>query len=263
MNSILKVSIKAAVEAGKSILEIYNSDLFDIDFKNDGSPLTRADMASNKIIKSYLSETKFPILSEEDKIIPFKERKKWDRLWIVDPLDGTKEFIKRNDEFTVNIAFIENQNTLAGVIYAPALDLLYFSYKELGAFKASIDINNNVNIDNLISNATRLPVPRNDKLFTIVASRSHMSNETEEFTKKMHNKHKQIKLISKGSSLKFCMVAEGKADCYPRFAPTMEWDTAAGQSICENAGYQVIDLKNNKKMLYNRENLLNNSFLVT
>jgi 3'(2'), 5'-bisphosphate nucleotidase len=257
----LFTAITAALEAGKVILEIYKSDDFEVEVKGDNSPLTKADIASHNVIMSYLTETNIPILSEEGKEIPYEERKDWLQLWIVDPIDGTKEFIKRNGEFTVNIALIENQKTLIGVIFVPVTGELYFSTKEMGAFKVKVDLNH-FDIETLISNGNKLPLEREDKTFTIVASRSHMSKETEEYVAGIRNKHGNVNLISKGSSLKLCMVAEGTADCYPRFAPTMEWDTAAGQAICEHAGFKVIDWVTKENMLYNRKELLNNWFIV-
>jgi 3'(2'), 5'-bisphosphate nucleotidase len=257
----LFTAINAALEAGKVILEIYKLDDFEVEIKGDNSPLTKADTASNNVIMSYLAETNIPVLSEEGKDITYEERKNWSQLWIVDPIDGTKEFIKRNGEFTVNIALIENQKTLIGVIFVPVTGDLYFSSEEIGAFKVKVDLDN-FDIETLISNGNKLPLEKENKIFTIVASKSHMSKETEEYVQKMFNIHGEVNLISKGSSLKLCMVAEGTADCYPRFAPTMEWDTAAGQAICKYAGKTVFDNKTKKEMLYNRADLLNNSFIV-
>ena len=261
MIQLLNTAITAALEAGKAILEIYHSGEFDVEIKGDNSPLTKADTASHNVITSFLTKTNIPVLSEEGKTIPYEERKDWSQLWIVDPIDGTKEFIKRNGEFTVNIALIENQKPLIGVIFVPTLGVLYFSCKELGSFKVQVDLKN-YNIEDILKAADKLPLQRKDKTYTVVASRSHMSPETEKYVAKMKAKHGNINLFSKGSSLKLCMVAEGRADCYPRFAPTMEWDTAAGQAICEYAGFQVIDWGTKENMLYNREELLNNWFLV-
>ena len=261
MKQLLHTAITAALEAGKAILEIYHSGEFDIEIKGDNSPLTRADTASHNVIMSFLSKTEIPVLSEEGRDISYQERKDWEQLWIVDPIDGTKEFIKRNGEFTVNIALIENQKPLLGVIFVPVTGELYFSTKEMGAFKINVDLNS-YNIDTILEKSQKLPLQREDKTFTIVASRSHMSPETETYVQEMKEKHGAVNLISKGSSLKLCMVAEGTANCYPRFAPTMEWDTAAGQAICEHAGVEVIDWDTKKNMLYNREELLNNWFLV-
>ena len=257
----LFTAITAALEAGKVILEIYKSDDFEVEIKGDNSPLTKADTASHNVIMSYLTETNISVLSEEGKAMDYEERKDWSQLWIVDPIDGTKEFIKHNGEFTVNIALIENQKTLIGVIFVPVTGELYFSTKEMGAYKVTVALDN-FDIETLISNGNKLPLEREDKTFTIVASRSHMSPETEDYVAEMKAKYGTVNLISKGSSLKLCMVAEGQADCYPRFAPTMEWDTAAGQAICEHAGFKVIDWGTKENMLYNRKELLNNWFLV-
>ena len=257
----LITAITAALEASKAILEIYHSGAFDIEIKGDNSPLTRADTASHNVIMSYLEPTDIPVLSEEGRDITYQERKDWKQLWIVDPIDGTKEFIKRNGEFTVNIALIENQKPIIGVIFVPVTGELYFSSKELGAFKVVVHLED-YDLDALIAKANKLPLQREDTTFTIVASRSHMSAETEGYIEKMRDIYGEVKLISKGSSLKLCMVAQGTANCYPRFSPTMEWDTAAGQAICEHAGLEVLAWETKKNMLYNREELLNNWFLV-
>ncbi|MFK7833697.1 MAG: 3'(2'),5'-bisphosphate nucleotidase CysQ [Winogradskyella sp.] len=261
MDKNLKTAIIAALEAGKVILDIYKSEDFEVELKGDNSPLTKADIASHNVILSYLKKTDIPVLSEEGKSIPYANRKDWKQLWIVDPIDGTKEFIKRNGEFTVNIALIEDQKTVLGVIYVPALGELYFSTNKLGSYKIAISLQD-YNIDSILEDGEKLPLEREDKTFTVVASRSHMSPETEAYVREMRVKHGSVNLISKGSSLKLCMVAEGQADCYPRFAPTMEWDTAAGQAICEHAGFEVVDWSTKEPMLYNREELLNNWFLV-
>ncbi len=261
INENLKIAIVSSIKAGKEILKVYNSDDIELKSKSDNSPLTKADINSNNKIIEILSKTKIPILSEEGHTIDYEIRKKWDRLWIIDPLDGTKEFVKRNGEFTVNIALIEKQKPILGVIFVPVSGDLYFSAKDIGSFKIKINIEK-FNINVIISKAIKLPFTRKNKAFTIVASRSHMSSETEAFVQQMRKKYGEVELISKGSSLKLCMVAEGSADSYPRFAPTMEWDTAAGQAICEHAGFNVIDWQTKKPMLYNREELLNNWFLV-
>ena len=261
MNHLLNTAITAALEAGKAILEIYHSGEFDVEIKGDNSPLTKADKASHNMIMSFLTKTNIPVLSEEGKAILYEERKDWNQLWIVDPIDGTKEFIKRNGEFTVNIALIEDQRPIIGVIFVPVTGDLYFANKDMGAFKILVDLNN-FDVETLISTANKLPLQRKDNTFTIVASRSHMSPETEIYVQEMRDIHGEINLISKGSSLKMCMVAEGLADCYPRFAPTMEWDTAAGNAICSFSGANVIDMITNKDMLYNRKELLNNNFLI-
>jgi 3'(2'), 5'-bisphosphate nucleotidase len=256
-----KLAIEAALKAGRKILEIYHSGDFDIELKGDDSPLTKADIAAHHIIKDSLASSNIPLLSEEGKAIAYEDRKGWNDLWIVDPIDGTKEFIKRNGEFTVNIALIRNQVPIAGVIFAPVLGDLYFSEEGVGAYKVGIDLDT-FDLEQDLLKAGKLPLEREDKTFTVVASRSHMSPETEDYVDEMRGEHGNVSLISKGSSLKLCMVAEGTADCYPRFAPTMEWDTAAGQAICMHAGFKVIDWGTKENMLYNRVDLLNNWFLV-
>ena len=261
ISELTQLAIKAAIEASKDILTIYKSDDFEIESKEDNSPLTKADKAAHNIISSILQESKIPILSEEGKSIPYETRKYWNKLWIVDPIDGTKEFIKRNGEFTVNIALIENNKPVIGVILAPASGVLYFSEKIMGAFKSTTNLDY-FNPENLLAEALPLPLNHENKVYTVVASRSHLSKETEAYVENLRTKHCEVKFISIGSSLKLCMVAEGKANCYPRFAPTMEWDTAAGQAICEAAGFQVLDFKTKKSMIYNREDLLNNWFIV-
>ena len=258
---LLSIAVEAALNAGEAIMRIYDTDDFEVDFKSDNSPLTKADLASHNVIESLLLKTGVPILSEEGKHLPYEERKSWQKLWIVDPIDGTKEFINKNGEFTVNIALIENQKPILGVIYVPALNDLYYSTLEDGAFKVS-NIDTFSSLDSIKTQAIQLPVKNIERPFTVVASRSHLSEETKLYINALEKKHGKVDCISKGSSLKLCMVAEGTADCYPRFAPTMEWDTAAGQAICNHAGFSVLDWKTKEEMKYNREELLNNWFLV-
>lgn len=259
---MLQTVIRASLLAGNEIMNIYLNGDFDIDFKSDESPLTKADTRSHEIIVGHLKNTNIPILSEEGKNIPFEERRDLHRLWIVDPLDGTKEFIKRNGEFTVNIALVENQIPIMGAIYAPALGTLYYADKGKAYRMEDVTIEN---YSKKLKSAERLPLQKlshQKSKYTIVASKSHLSTETETYIRSLEEKYGEVITISKGSSLKFCLVAEGTANEYPRFAPTMEWDTAAGQAICTSAGYDVIDLNTKKTMLYNRQNLLNSWFLV-
>lgn len=262
-NNLIKIAIRAAIEAGHKILDVYNTD-FDVELKEDKSPLTIADKKSHKCIDSYLQKTPYPILSEEGRAIPYKERKNWQTFWVVDPLDGTKEFVKRNGEFTVNIALVEKGNPILGVIYVPVQKTLYFASIKNGAFKNDFCDNSNVkNIDNIIKQSTQIPIFDTKSSFTVIGSRSHMSTETEEFVNKLKKKHSKIEVLSAGSSLKLCLVAEGKANVYPRFAPTMEWDTAAGQAICQAAGFNVINHETKKPLIYNKQNLLNPWFVVS
>ena len=260
---ILKIAIKASVEAGLEILKFYSID-FAVKYKEDNSPLTAADTASNDIIISYLEKTKIPIISEENKQATYATRKHWNQCWIVDPLDGTKEFVKRNGEFTVNIAFVKKGIPRCGIIYAPVSGELYYTdVSKLKAYKTIIK-----DLINYEGKLFREEDEINPSLLSkakikVTASRSHMNIETMSFVKDLEASYRKVEFITKGSSLKFCLVAEGKADIYPRFAPTMEWDTAAGQAICEAVGLKVIDQMTKESMVYNRENLLNNNFLVT
>jgi 3'(2'), 5'-bisphosphate nucleotidase len=261
MIPLLKTAIKAALDAGEVVLNIYCSEDFNIEKKSDSSPLTRADIASNELIERHLSHTGIPILSEEGSILNYEERKHFHRLWIVDPLDGTKEFIKRNGEFTVNIALIENGLPIMGVVYLPVFKELYFATIG-GAFKCS-SINTRPNIDELIRTSQKLPLEVKKRKFTIATSRSHMNKETEIFIEEIKKRRGEIDILQLGSSLKLCLIAEGIADYYPRFSPTMEWDTAAGHAICKYSGAEVMDQKTKSEMTYNRESLLNNSFIAS
>ncbi|MBW2937449.1 3'(2'),5'-bisphosphate nucleotidase CysQ [Aureisphaera sp. CAU 1614] len=259
MKSNLEIAIKASIEAGKEILKIYNTN-FSVEVKEDASPLTLADKNANDVINSYLDNTGVPIISEENKQIEYSERKKWAMCWIVDPLDGTKEFVKRNGEFTVNIALIKNGKPNMGVIYVPVSKELYFAVEGLSkAFK--ITIQEDESLDYIFKFSTPLQAAAYVEPIKIVGSRSHLNDATKEYISEIE-RHNNVEIVSKGSSLKFCLVAEGNAHLYPRFAPTMEWDTAAGQAICEAVGVSVIDQNTKLPLCYNKENLLNPHFLV-
>ncbi|WP_156290954.1 3'(2'),5'-bisphosphate nucleotidase CysQ [Oceanobacillus salinisoli] len=258
MSSLMKI----ALDAGKEILDVYAQD-FDVEYKEDDSPLTQADQRAHNTIVQGLKEldSSIPVLSEEGKSIPFEERKNWSQFWLIDPLDGTKEFIKKNGEFTVNIALIEGKYPSLGIIYAPALDVLYYG-SERGAYKLEKASEAVVGSDQeLEEKSIKLPFTGDDTV-RAVASRSHMSPETESFINELKEKHGEVEVVSSGSSLKFCLVAEGKADYYPRYAPTMEWDTGAGQAIVEASGGKVTRYVDGERFYYNREELLNGWFLV-
>lgn len=272
--NILFTAIRAALQAGAEIMKVYtdpNAD-FEIEKKADNSPLTIADRKSHAIIAGWLADTPYPILSEEGKKIPTEERQSWNELWVVDPLDGTKEFIKRNGEFTVNIAYVKNGAPEAGVIYIPVKEELFFADIEKGAYKLSNEdglltrINENkepgCTLEALIEKAQKLPYPTPHEGFMIVASRSHLNAETEEYIERMKKEHAKVETVSKGSSLKLCLIAEGIADVYPRFAPTMEWDTAAGHAIIRAAGKEVYQANTDKPLVYNKEDLLNPWFIA-
>ena len=244
--------IDLAREAGDAILSVYNGPDFDVEAKADDSPLTAADRASHRVIETGLGRLtpEIPLLSEEGRDIPYDERRHWDRFWLVDPLDGTKEFIKRNGEFTVNIALIEGGRPVWGVIVAPALETIYVGVVGHGAWMQR-------------GGGSRQPLqvraPASGQGHAVVKSRSHPSGELAEFLETIQVEDS----VPVGSSLKFCAVAEGRATLYPRFGPTMEWDTAAGQAIVEAAGGQVVLSSDTRQPLrYNKESLLNPFFIA-
>ena len=266
-------AIEAALKAGQVILDVYHSE-FAVEHKADNSPLTRADRKSHDLLMAALKGFDIPILSEEGREIPYKDRKTWERLWIIDPLDGTKEFIKRNDEFTVNIALVEYGLPKIGVVYVPVKDRLYFAAGNVGAYKIEnplgtdgskrIDGNDpDKTLRRLLKTATRLPAGKRPKTpFIIVGSRSHANPDLKKLVEEKRREHGKVELITAGSSLKICMVAEGLADMYPRLGPTCEWDTAAGQAVAEMAGAKLLDYKTGEPLKYNRPDLLNPWFVV-
>lgn len=263
----LLLAVKAALKAGEEILRIYTDPLsdFGIERKADNSPLTIADKKAHETILSFLQVSPYPVLSEEGKSVSYSDRLNWDTLWIVDPLDGTKEFIKKNGEFTVNIALVEKGVPILGVIYVPVKRLLYFATVPLGAYRLqeADAIGKYDSVEELIKSAERLPLPEeNREEFVIVASRSHLSGETQEYIEEMKKQNEKVRLLSSGSSMKICLVAEGTADVYPRFAPTMEWDTAAGHAIAKAAGREIYQAGKEVPLLYNKEDLLNPWFIV-
>lgn len=270
---MIDIAIQAAIRAGDAILEIYEQD-FEVEFKNDESPLTSADKAAHQIIVQALAATGLPVLSEESAEVLYEDRKDWRAYWLVDPLDGTKEFIKKNGEFTVNIALIENGVPVQGIVYVPVQDTLYLGL-ETGAWKAKECRGKSV--EELMSSAVACQVSGVPGVpIRVVASKSHCNDETREFIAALTPKNSESKLVSRGSSLKLCLVAEGAADIYPRIAPTMEWDTAAAHAVVKAAGgevfyfdpdYPPLDYSAGNKslrvLIYNKENLLNPSFVVS
>ena len=260
-------AIDAALCAGKAILSIYNDPAsdFQIEKKADNSPLTIADRKAHETIAEYLRNTPYPLLSEEGKHLPYTERRAWTTLWIVDPLDGTKEFIKRNGEFTVNIALVQNSVPVFGIIYVPVKKELYFGIEGVGAYKCSGIVSledDGVALEQLIGKSEQIPLKEVHDHLIVVASRSHLSPETESYIADLKKKHGSVELISSGSSIKICLVAEGKADVYPRFAPTMEWDTAAGHAIAKASGAEIYQAGKEEPLKYNKPDLLNPWFVV-
>ena len=263
MKNNYALAILAALKAGEAILKVYDSDDFGIETKEDSSPLTVADQQAHNIIVKHLEETEYPVLSEEGQHTPYPERSKWKRFWLVDPLDGTKEFIRRNGEFTVNIALVEEGKAEFGVVYAPVINELYVGIPGRGAFRCRNEKNFYQPLDYLLQFADRLPVEnQNPGLFTVVSSRSHYNEETKKFVESLDSGGKEISLVSKGSSLKLCLVASGEADIYPRLGPTMEWDTAAAHAVVKSSGKNVYRTDTGEELSYNKQNLLNPYFVV-
>ena len=266
INFLLKLAVKSSIIAGEEILKIYDTN-FEVEIKSDSTPVTKADKAASDSIIKNLASTQINVLSEEDILFDYQLRKNWKHIWIVDPLDGTKEFVKRNGEFTVNIALVEEGKPIIGVIYSPVSRNLYFSSVESGSFKVSghevlAQLNHGFEIDSLFDSAKKLPLQIAPKVYTVVASRSNLSKEVNERITKAKLEFNAVDIINTGSSIKFCWIAEGLAHEYPRYGTTMEWDTAAGQCIIEQSGGMVLDLATNAPMIYNRENLKNNNFIA-
>lgn len=249
LKELLGVALEAARKASKEILEVYHSKDFQVESKGDNSPLTLADKKAHQAIVSILKSTGYSVLSEEGKDIPYAQRKNWKYFWMVDPLDGTKEFIKRNGEFTVNIALIENQIPVLGVVTVPATGEEFYGGRGVGTF-----YNCKEGEVQLVGQSRK---SRNQKGLQVVASRSHMSEETQSFIAELN----EPVLISSGSSLKFMLLALDKADIYPRFAPTMEWDTAAAHAIVRTLGISVYEKGTNRELIYNKPDLLNPHFI--
>ncbi|MEJ2429315.1 MAG: 3'(2'),5'-bisphosphate nucleotidase CysQ [Deltaproteobacteria bacterium] len=280
IENCLTSALVAAKKAGDEILEVYLGDI-DVTYKEDNSPLTLADMRAHRAISEILpalSRKDIPILSEEGKEIPYQQRAQWEYLWLVDPLDGTKEFVKRRDEFTVNIALIENNRPVVGVVFLPAVGSLYFAAEGLGSYKLEkietvghlLDGAGNSSIETIdlsmvVDGALRLPssetAGRRLDQINLVGSRSHGLEALSDFVDKMKEKYDEVGFVPAGSALKFCLVAEGKADLYPRFGPTMEWDTAAGHCVVAQSGGVVVQMTEKTPLEYNKEDLHNPHFL--
>lgn len=251
--------INAISKAGRAILDIYESDDFGVEMKHDESPLTKADKIANEILVETLEQFNIPVLSEEGKNIHYSERKDWKEFWLVDPLDGTKEFIKKNGEFTVNVAKVVRGQAYVGFVYAPVLGYFYLGINQQMAFKFKLEAGEEIKELPATTGVIKVQEPKDE--LVVVASRSHFNKETEAFVDELKKNYKKIDFISKGSSLKLVEVAEGSAHIYPRFGPTMEWDTAAAHAVVLAAGGKV-ETPDGKPLLYNKENLLNPYFIV-
>lgn len=269
LNNLLELAINSAIKAGQEILTIYETP-FQIELKSDNTPVTNADKQASKIIIQELAPSSINVLSEEDEHFDYQTRKDWKDIWIIDPLDGTKEFVKRNGEFTVNIALVTNNKPVIGVIYSPTSRNLYFAAQGIGSFKLDghvvLEQLDNIGLPHaktLIEKAVRLPLKPHPKVYTVVASRSHLSKEVSKRLEDLRLQKGPVDIINTGSSIKFCLIAEGSAHEYPRFGNTMEWDTAAGQCIVEQSGGSVVSANTGLPILYNRDNLVNEDFIAS
>ncbi len=242
-------------EAGDAILSVYGTE-FTVDVKEDKSPLTEADRRSNQVIVSALEKyyPNIPVISEEMKTLDYADRKDWEYFWLVDPLDGTKEFIKRNGEFTVNIALIHRDTPVLGIVYQPVGDRLFWGIVGQGAWSTRDG-------DEPVAMKGGEHYSEKDCV-TVVASRSHLTRDVKDFVADLEAKGKKVEFLSAGSSLKLCLVAEGTADVYPRLGPTMEWDTGAAHAVAIAAGREVNSHDTGEALHYNKENLLNPFFIV-
>lgn len=266
-NELLRQVIDAAIAAGREIMAVYDDPAFDtqVAYKSDHSPVTIADRRAHDCIAAALavpstgSTDVFPLMSEEGSQAPYDERAATSTYWLVDPLDGTKEFLKRNGEFTVNIALIDNGKPILGVVYVPATRVIYFAGKGMGAFKGEIDAE-----ENFRDRPTRMPIAeaKRKRPYTVMTSRSHLSAETATYIEAVKAAHPDAVTIQSGSSLKICLVAEGLADEYPRLGPTMEWDTAAAHAVLREANGDLVDHENGETLKYNKADLHNPWFIA-
>lgn len=268
LSSLLHSAILASLKAGKHIAAVYENG-FEVEYKSDASPVTIADKQANQIIEEYLSIHNIPMLGEEGIQHDYDERKHWDKLWIVDPLDGTKEFVKRNGEFTVNIALSVKGVPVIGVIFSPVFKDLYFASDDLGSYKMDrhtyIELEDkikNLSLAQIIASSKKLPLQQLLKVYTVVASRSHQNGEIRKYIQALKNSKGEIDTIYTGSSIKMCWIAEGKAHEYPRYGRTMEWDTCAGHCILKNAGGAIVEMETKENLRYNKLDIANPNFLA-
>jgi len=256
------IAANACLKAGEAIMKVYNTG-FDVEIKPDQSPITLADKRANSIIQEYLEKTGIPIISEENDRVAYKLRKEWNQLWMVDPLDGTKEFVKRNGEFAVNIALIKEGYPVLGLIYVPVTGNLYIGEASKNrTLRIKVKNHRALGKSDYFNAHQLVPAHIFSATIRVITSRSHLNKSTIEFIESFKLSGRTVTITQVGSSLKFCLMAEGKVDLYPRFGPSMEWDTAAGQAICEGVGLIVRSTKNNLKLVYNKGSLFNDHFLV-
>ncbi len=263
---LLEDAVYAALLAAEEVRKIYHTGQYEVNMRSDFAPVTVADRKAHEIIKKTLLPTRIPLLSEDGRAFHYDERQAWDLLWMVDPLDGTREFVKPSPEFSVNVALVENSRPSVGVIVLPELQTLYFALKDEGAYRKS-HINfqgtrEECAFEELLKKANRLPLPETDRDYLVVSSLTNRADSLTPYIEKLRAEYPKLKWETKGSSLKMCLVAEGSADAYPRLSNTSEWDIAAGQIIVEEAGRQVVSLDAFETLRYNKPNLKNPPFIV-
>ena len=266
LRDLFLAAFYAAVQAGRQVLDLMDSEDYQISMKSDNSPISLADRMAHKTIGDFLMHTRIPVMSEEGRNILFEERRSWDVLWIVDPLDGTRQFIKKRKEFTVNIALISAGLPVLGVIYAPAYGTMYFGHREIGSYKLSMDNLDEAlqySFDDILAKSVAMPSSGKDKpmAYTILASLNHTNRDTMKFIEDMKAKHGEVVVEQMGSSLKMCLLADGLADVYARHTDTYEWDTAAAQAVLEGAGYSIKNIETGLSLRYNKESLTNPYFI--
>jgi len=261
---LISIAVRAAMSAGSEIMDVYCQQSFDVEYKSDKSPLTQADIRANAVITAILRETDLPFLSEEGVHLPYEERKSWKRFWLIDPLDGTSEFVAKSGDFCVNVALIENSEPVLGVIYSPVKDCVWFGALGYGAFKIeeatkSID---DFSFETMKNIAIKLPYRNTGDEFVFVASRSNLNTATKKFIDKISIEYPKTRIAHIGSALKFTVLADGMADLYPRYATTSEWDTGAGHAILKALGGDVFQADTNLPLVYNKANLDNPGFVA-
>jgi 3'(2'), 5'-bisphosphate nucleotidase len=258
---LMNTALVAAIAAGKEILNVYDTDDFEVVSKADFSPLTKADKNAHQKIQEILQATRLPVLSEEGIHTPYEERRKWELFWLVDPLDGTKEFIKRNDEFTVNIALVQNNRPIAGLIYVPVFKTMYAAIIGIGAYKL-VDPPADCTFALMQQSGEKLPATTESAGYVVATSRSHMNAETQQYIEKLKLEHKNLSLTAVGSALKFALIAEGSVNIYPKNGTTMEWDSASGHAILKASGKNIFLHDLETELVYNKEDLRNPDFVA-
>ena len=261
---LISTAVRAAMCAGSEIMDVYCEPSFDVEYKSDNSPLTKADIRANAVITAVLRETDLPILSEEGVHLPYEERQLWKRFWLTDPLDGTSEFVAKTGDFCVNIALIENTEPIVGVIYSPVNDTVWFGAMGLGAYKIeeATKVIDDFSFETFLSVAIKLPYRNTGDEFVFVASRSNLNTATKQFIDTVSSEYTKTRIAHIGSALKFTFLADGLADLYPRFAPTSEWDTAAGHALLKSMGGDVFQEDTNIPLVYNKADLDNPGFVA-